>query len=221
MWGLRFIFFVIHFRFIRYFCCCFWTCIHFKKELKYVLPSGNFTSLWIDCFNANVSICFKNVQFQNYTFIGFTVLNSQLVLKQSIHWHYNRLRTFPDAHNVSHCHAQLVISFYPWNGDFQLVMGHTQNGWLISWNIPSFEMDDHWGYPYDSGQALKYVGRPCFQTTVARSSWSKPNPSTMPLVSLDELGYAPKSGLQFPIKMRNRWPMPNGAVFKTRNIFPS
>ena len=24
-----------------------------------------------------------------------------------------------------------------------------KNGWLMSWKIPSFEMDDDWGYPYD------------------------------------------------------------------------
>ena len=33
-------------------------------------------------------------------------------------------------------------------------------GWLISWKIPSFEMDDDWGYPYDSGTfhiALKSI----------------------------------------------------------------
>ena len=24
-------------------------------------------------------------------------------------------------------------------------------GWLISGNIPSFEMDDDWGYPHDYG----------------------------------------------------------------------
>ena len=32
-------------------------------------------------------------------------------------------------------------------------MGIPKNaGWFISWKTPSFEMDDDWGYPYDSGK---------------------------------------------------------------------
>ena len=29
-----------------------------------------------------------------------------------------------------------------------MAMGNPQNGWFISWKIPSFEMDDDWGYPH-------------------------------------------------------------------------
>ena len=32
-----------------------------------------------------------------------------------------------------------------------IVMGLPQNRWRKKGTIPSFEMDDDWGYPYDSG----------------------------------------------------------------------
>ena len=31
------------------------------------------------------------------------------------------------------------------------INGDPQNGWFLLGKIPSFEMDDHWGYPHDSG----------------------------------------------------------------------
>ena len=35
--------------------------------------------------------------------------------------------------------------------------GSPSNRWLIFWKIPSFEMDDDWGYPHDSGNLLVNV----------------------------------------------------------------
>ena len=40
-----------------------------------------------------------------------------------------------------------ATKYGPFYGGFPK-MGTPPNGWLISWKLPWFEMDDDWGYPY-------------------------------------------------------------------------
>ena len=53
---------------------------------------------------------------------------------------------FPIYGNIKNGNQNHQPAIY---GGFQLVMGNPKlAGWFTIWKIPSFEMDDDWGYPY-------------------------------------------------------------------------
>ena len=69
---------------------------------------------------------------------------------------FNSSGSFPEALPISD--ARPATEEASWTGSPSPCLGRSdgflwswgipRNGWFISWKIPSFEMDDEWGYSY-------------------------------------------------------------------------
>ena len=49
----------------------------------------------------------------------------------------------------------------PWLLGVSASWGYLKMGWFISWKIPSFDMDDDWGYPYDETETSIWACSVC------------------------------------------------------------